>query len=75
MQALNADGEERVSVKLESRHYFRDRDSVQDQNGRSGTVASAFALFAIIDWSDGHREEVEQFDPLVIVLERAEVVQ
>lgn len=64
-----------MSVKLESRHYFQDRDNVQDRDGRFGTVASGFALYAVIVWSDGSQEEVEQFDPRVIVLERAEVQQ
>lgn len=61
-----------MSVQLESRHFFRARDTVQDRSGHLGTVVEGFALYAIIDWNDGRREEVDQFDSLVVVVERSE---
>jgi hypothetical protein len=64
--------EARVSGQLESRHFFRDRDTVERVDGRVGTVVSGHALYATIAWMDGDREEVEQFDPAVVVVERAE---
>lgn len=60
-----------MSGQLESRHFFRERDVVQDLDGFFGTVVSGEALYATIDWTDGRREEVEQFDPSVVVVERA----
>jgi hypothetical protein len=64
--------EARVSVQLESRHFFRVRDRVQHLDGLFGTVVDSQALYATIDWSDGRREEVDQFDPRVVVVDRAE---
>ncbi len=64
--------EARVSGQLESRHFFRDRDTVEHVDGLEGTVLSGHSLFATIAWRDGRCEEVEQFDPLVVVVERAE---
>lgn len=61
-----------MSGQLESRHFFRDRDTVQHIDGFMGTVESGHALYATITWIDGRREEVEQFDPSVVVIERAE---
>lgn len=61
-----------VSGQMESRHFFRDRDTVQHQDGAVGTVVSGLALYAVIEWVDGRRQEVDQFDPAVVVLERAE---
>jgi hypothetical protein len=61
-----------VSGQLESRHFFRDRDTVRHVDGFEGTVESGHALYATIAWVDGRREEVEQFDPAVVVIERAE---
>ncbi|HET8656321.1 MAG TPA: hypothetical protein VFL93_12445 [Longimicrobiaceae bacterium] len=61
-----------MSLQLESRHFFRARDVVQHRDGRFGTVLEERALFAVIDWDDGLREEVDQFDPRVLVVERAE---
>jgi hypothetical protein len=61
-----------VSRQLESRHYFRARDTVQHRDGDTGTVVEGYALYATVAWSDGRREEVDQFDPFVFVIERAE---
>jgi hypothetical protein len=61
-----------VSGQLESRHFFRERDTVQHRSGTFGTVVSGQSLYATIDWADGRREEVDQFDPAVMVVERAE---
>lgn len=61
-----------MSVQLESRHFFRMRDTVQHLNGQTGTVAEGHSLYATIVWQDGRREEVDQFDPFVVVIERAE---
>jgi hypothetical protein len=61
-----------VSAQLESRHFYRARDTVRDRNGYLGTVVEGFALYATVVWSDGRREEVDQFDPRVEVIERAE---
>lgn len=59
-----------VSGQLESRHFFRERDTVQHLNGTTGTVVNGQSLYATIDWADGRREEVDQFDPDVMVVER-----
>jgi hypothetical protein len=64
--------EECVSIQLESRHYFRARDTVQHLDGQVGTVMEGFALYAIVAWGDGRTEEIDQFDPFVAVVERAE---
>lgn len=61
-----------MSGQLESRHFFRTRDTVQHVDGRFGTVVEAQALYATIRWDDGRDEEVDQFDPRVAVFERAE---
>jgi hypothetical protein len=61
-----------VSGQTESRHYFRVRDRVRHLNGDLGTVVERFSLYATVLWADGRREEVDQFDPLVVVVERAE---
>jgi hypothetical protein len=61
-----------VSAQLESPHYFRRNDRVRDRNGSFGTVIDATALFAIVSWGDGRLEEVDQFDPRLIVVERGE---
>lgn len=60
-----------MSGQLESRHYFRENDQVQHFQGEHGVVVESLALFAIIAWGDGRRTEVDQFDPSVIVVERA----
>jgi hypothetical protein len=46
-------------------------DSVQNRSGRCGIVADARALFAVVAWTDGDTEEVDQFDPDVEVIKRA----
>ena len=61
-----------VSRQLESRHFYRLRDTVQHLDGQLGTVVEGFALYATVAWSDGRVEEVDQFDPFVSVIERAE---
>lgn len=61
-----------MSGQLESRHFFRDRDTVEHVDGLVGTVVSGHSLYATIAWMDGRCEEVEQFDPSVVVVERAE---
>ena len=61
-----------MSEQLESRHFFKVRDTVQHLDGYIGTVVEELALYATIVWTDGRREEIEQFDPLVAVIERAE---
>lgn len=60
-----------MSGQLESRHYFRENDTVQHVEGPFGVVREAFALFALILWDDGRRTEVDQFDPAIVVVERA----
>lgn len=55
---------------MESRHFFRDRDTVLHRDGGVGTVVSGQALFAIVEWGDGRRQEIDQFDPSVEVIER-----
>ena len=61
-----------VSTQLESRHFFRARDTVQHRDGPIGTILDGQALYAVVEWMDGRTEEVEQFDPRIVVLERAE---
>jgi hypothetical protein len=60
-----------VSTQLESRHFLKTGDAVQHVDGRTGTVAEAFALYAVVRWEDGRQEEVDQLDPRVFVTERA----
>jgi hypothetical protein len=61
-----------VSGQLESRHFFRTKDTVQHVDGFNGTVIESRALYATIRWDDDRHEEIDQFDPRVVVLERAE---
>jgi hypothetical protein len=61
-----------VSGQLESRHFFRMRDTVQHIDGTFGTVADVQTLYATVVWDDGRREEIDQFDPRVEVIQRAE---
>lgn len=56
---------------MESRHFLRVNDTVKHVGGRVGWVVDAFALYATVQWGDGRREEVEQFDPRIEVIERA----
>lgn len=61
-----------MSGQLESRHFFRARDTVQARDGLTGEVMEGWALYALIRWMDGREQEVDQFDPAVEVLQRAE---
>jgi hypothetical protein len=61
-----------VSTELESRHFFQAKDIVQNRDGRLGTVTRAESLYAVVMWEDGGREELDQFDPRVMVVQRGE---
>ena len=61
-----------MTAQLDSRHFFRARDTVQHLDGYVGTVVEQLALFAIVLWTDGTRQEIEQFDSRIAVVERAE---
>ncbi|HUE96366.1 MAG TPA: hypothetical protein VMN39_06880 [Longimicrobiaceae bacterium] len=61
-----------MSGQLESQHFFRTGDTVRDLEGRQGTVIDGTALYATIEWEFGSRAEVEQFDPRIAVVERAQ---
>ena len=63
-----------MSVQLESRHFFRAGDMVEHRSGVTGRVVEGSALYARVAWDDGRQEEIEQFDPFVVVIERAEPV-
>ena len=63
-----------MSGQLESRHFFRAGDTVQHRDGRWGRVVEALALYAMVEWDDLSRQEIDQFEPLVEVVERAEAV-
>jgi ribosomal 30S subunit maturation factor RimM len=69
---LGIGGEARLSSQLESRHFFKTRDIVQDRDGRIGQVVSGWSLYAVVAWTDGGTEEIDQFDPGVEVLTRGE---
>ncbi len=56
-----------MSGQLESMHFFRVGDHVRSVDGRSGTVVESLTLFATIEWLDGRREEVDQFDERIVV--------
>jgi hypothetical protein len=45
---------------------------VQDRDGRTGTVVEFQPLYATVAWEDGGREEIDQFDPRVLVIRRAD---
>jgi hypothetical protein len=60
-----------VTGQLESRHFFRMRDTVQHFDGTPGMVVDAQTLYATVVWDDGRREEIDQFDPRVEVIQRA----
>jgi hypothetical protein len=61
-----------LSGQLESPHFFRTGDTVRSVDGRVGTVDDASTLFATIRWELDGRQEVDQFDPSIVVLQRAE---
>jgi hypothetical protein len=56
---------------MESRHFMKVGDIVQNSGGTFGRVVEGWALYAVVDWTDGRREEIDQFDPRVEVVERA----
>jgi hypothetical protein len=56
---------------MESRHFMKVGDTVQSIGGAFGRVVEGWALVAVVQWTDGRREEVDQFDPRVEVVERA----
>lgn len=60
-----------MSTHLESRHFFMADDRVQRVDGTAGFVVESMALWAVIEWEGGGREEVEQLDPAVWVTDRA----
>jgi hypothetical protein len=60
-----------MSHQLESRHFLQPGDRVQRLDGRTGSVADAFALYAVVEWDEEGRQEVDQLDPTVWVTERA----
>ena len=60
-----------MSTQLESRHFYNTGDVVERLDGSLGTVAEAFALWALIRWHDGGQEEVDQLNPAISVVERA----
>jgi hypothetical protein len=61
-----------VSGQLESHHFLRTGDSVLSVDGRRGTVVDGAALYAVVEWEDRTVQEVEQFDPGISVVLRAE---
>ena len=56
---------------MESRHFLKVGDTVQNSSGMFGRVMDSWSLYAVVEWSDRRREEVEQFDPCIVVVERA----
>jgi len=36
-----------------------------------GIIIEGFSLYAIVEWSNGDREELDQFDPRVEVMQRS----
>lgn len=63
--------EERLSGQLESRHFYKQHDTVLHRSGLTGRVLRGWSLYATIAWADGREEEVDQFDAAVVVLQRA----
>ncbi len=60
-----------MSGQLESNHFFCFGDIVRRADGEVGTVVEAWSLYASIQWDSGRREEVDQFDPEITIIERA----
>lgn len=56
---------------MESRHFFKVGDTVEEFGGNLGRVTDGSALFALVEWRDGRSEEIDQFDSRIIVIERA----
>ena len=55
---------------MESRHFLKVGDIVEDRSGNTGRVIEGSALFAVVEWRDSRRTEVDQFDPDFTVVER-----
>ena len=58
--------------QIESHHYFITGDTLQRADGQLGVVTEASALYALVRWDDGRREELDQFDPQITVVRRAD---
>lgn len=56
-----------MTAQIESNHFYRSGDTIRRHDGRVGVVTEGHSLFAIVTWNDGAREEVDQFDPSIIV--------
>ena len=56
---------------MESRHFLKVDDTVEDSSGRIGRVVEGSALYAVVEWADGRRQEVDQFEPRIWVILRA----
>jgi hypothetical protein len=61
-----------LAGQLESPHFLRLGDIVARSDGAVGTVVDASSLYAIVAWDAREPEEVDQFDPRVLVIQRAE---
>jgi hypothetical protein len=61
-----------VSGQLESHHFFRTGDTVRALDGRMGSITEGRALYAVIEWDDTSVQEIDQFDPSILVVQRAE---
>ena len=70
-EGIGEQTEELLSLQTESRHFMKVNDTVQQVGGETGWVVDATALYALVEWRDGRREEVDQFDPRVEVIDRA----
>lgn len=56
---------------MESRHFLKVDDTVEDYSGNVGRVIESSALYAMVEWFDGRRQEVDQFEPHIWVVQRA----
>ncbi len=59
-----------MTGQLESRHFYRVGDLLRSIEGNTGRVVEAWTHHVIVEWNDGRRVEVEQFDETVSVEER-----
>lgn len=59
-----------MTGQLDSPHFFRTGDVIRAIDGRVGVVLENSALYAVVEWEGKKREEVEQFDPDCVVIER-----
>lgn len=57
--------------QIESNHFFRFGDTIRGSDGQVGVVIEEWSLYAIVEWRDGRREEIDQLDPEVTVVDRA----